>query len=79
MIDLMQGDCLERMSKAKKEALSFMNWFENEYPEFINQFGEVSNFFDSNLDVFQIKEIQDAYIEYKDNQEPMKMYFGWSK
>lgn len=67
------------MNKISKEALFFINWFEKKHPEFINQFGKVSNFFDSDLDEFQIEEIQDAYIEHKNGDEPMNMYFGWSK
>lgn len=56
----------------------FMKWFESEYPEFINQFGSIKGFYDSSKDSFYIEEINDAYIDFKKGDEPMKMYFGQS-
>lgn len=66
------------MNKISKEALFFITWFEKEYPEFVNQFGEVKNFYDSKSDEFMIEEIQDAYTDRKKGNEPMPMYFGVS-
>ena len=57
----------------------FIRWFESEYPEFVNQFGDTNRFYDSAMDSFYIDEINDAYIEFKAGREPMKMNFGWSK
>lgn len=56
----------------------FMTWFEKEYPEFVNQFGNIKGFYDSSSDSFYIDEINDAYIAFKSGDEPMKMYFGQS-
>lgn len=64
------------MNNISKDALFFMNWFEKEYPEFVNQYGQVKGFYDHLSDEFQIKEIQDAYIERKKGNEPLPMYFG---
>lgn len=66
------------MTEISKDALFFMTWFEKEYPEFVNQFGQVKGFYDSELDEFQIEEIQDAYIARKKGEEPMPLYFGVS-
>lgn len=57
----------------------FMQWFEKNYPEFGNSFGDIKNFYDKESDSFQIKEIDDAYREFLKGDEPMKLYFGWSK
>lgn len=66
------------MNQISKEALFFITWFEKEYPEFINQFGQVKGFYDPELDEFQIEEIQDAYISRKKGEEPMPLYFAVS-
>ena len=66
------------MSEISKDTLFFITWFEKEYPEFINQFGEVKNFYDHEIDEFMIEEIQDAYLSKKKGEEPMPMYFGVS-
>jgi len=54
----------------------FMIWFEKEYPEFINQFGEIQKFYDASSDEFHIEEINDAYVDFKNDKEPLPMYFG---
>lgn len=66
------------MTEMPKEALFFITWFEKEYPEFVNQFGQVKGFYDPALDEFQIEEIQDAYISRKKGEEPMPLYFAVS-
>ena len=66
------------MTQISKDALFFITWFEKEYPDFVNQFGEVKNFYDQISDEFMIEEIQDAYNCRKMDGEPMPMYFGVS-
>jgi hypothetical protein len=66
------------VNNISKDALFFMNWFEKEYPEFVNQYGQVKGFYDQSSDEFQIEEIQDAYVERKKGNEPLPMYFGGS-
>ena len=67
------------MKSVPQKTMAFFYWFEDEYPEFYNQFGDIKNFYDFDNDSFQIEEIDDAYREYLKGDEPMKMYFGWSK
>lgn len=66
------------MSEISKETMFFITWFEKEYPEFVNQFGEVKNFYDHESDEFMIEEIQDAYVSKNTGEDPMPMYFGVS-
>lgn len=67
------------MKSVPKETMAFFFWFEKNYPEFITQFGEIKSFYDFDNDCFQIEEIDDAYCEFLKGDEPMSMYFGWSK
>lgn len=67
------------MKSVSQKTMAFFYWFEKEYPEFLNSYGDIKLFYDFENDSFQIEEIDDAYREYLKGDEPMKMYFGWSK
>ncbi len=56
----------------------FIQWFEDDSPNFVVRYGEVIKFYDASIDEFQIQEIQDAYIEFKESIEPHSLYLSWS-
>lgn len=55
----------------------FIQWFEKDSPNFVVRYGEVIKFYDASIDEFQVQEIQDAYIEFKENIEPHSLYLNW--
>lgn len=56
----------------------FMTWFEKDSPNFTTSYGAIVNFYDSNSDSFMIEEIQTAYEQFKQGEEPISLYKSWS-
>lgn len=57
----------------------FIAWFEKDSPNFITKFGDVRKFYDTQSDEFHIQEIQDAYIDFKNGDEPNSLYYSWER
>ena len=48
-----------------KITLNFIQWYEAQYPEFVNKYGALKRLYDNDLDSFFIEEIDDMYNEFK--------------
>lgn len=60
----------------------FVEWFEDEHPQFKSTFGDAMEFYDKEKDEFYIEEVNDAYCEYKSGvplENTTPMFFAWSK
>lgn len=57
----------------------FIAWFEKDSPNFITKFGDVIKFYDGEADEFQIEEIQEAYTDFKNGDEPNSLYYSWDR
>ena len=55
----------------------FYAWFSNDSPNFINSYGKIMSFYDKESDSFQIEEINNAYIDFKNGEEPNTLYHCW--
>lgn len=55
----------------------FIEWFEKDSPNFVVRYGDLIKFYDKESDEFQIEEIQSAYVEFKNNEEPHSLYRIW--
>ncbi len=55
----------------------FIQWFEDDSPNFVVRYGEVLKFYDKELDEFHIQEIQTAYNDFKKEKEPHRLYRVW--
>ena len=58
---------------------NFIAWFEKDSPNFITKFGNIKNFYDKDVDEFQIEEIQDCYELFKQGGEPNTLYYLWEQ
>lgn len=57
----------------------FIAWFEKDSPNFVVKYGEAKNFYDKQTDTFMITEIQEAYEEFKNGDEPVSLYHSWNR
>lgn len=57
----------------------FIAWFEKDSPNFVVKYGEAKKFYDSQSDTFMITEIQEAYEEFKNGDEPNSLYYSWNR
>lgn len=57
----------------------FYAWFNEDSPNFANQYGNIQNFYDKETDSFHIEDIQNAYEEFKLGEKPNTLYFVWGQ
>lgn len=57
----------------------FYAWFNNDSPNFINQYGDIKGFYDASSDSFMIEDIQIAYDQFKEGEEPNTLYYCWGQ
>ena len=55
----------------------FYAWFSNDSPNFINSYGDIKSFYDAETDTFHIEDIQNAYDQFKNGEEPNTLYHCW--
>lgn len=57
--------------------LKFKNWLQQDSPNFIENYGDIDDFYDKEKDEFLITEIQEAYEVFKTGEIPYTLYFLW--
>ena len=57
--------------------LKFINWLQQDSPNFIEKYGDIGDFYDKEKDEFLIKEIQESYEVFKTGEIPYTLYYLW--
>ena len=55
----------------------FKNQLEQDSPNFIEKYGDPSDFYEKEKDEFLITEIQEAYEVFKTGEIPYTLYYLW--
>ncbi|WP_151833542.1 hypothetical protein [Acinetobacter ursingii] len=59
-----------------KITLNFIQWYEAQYPEFVNKYGALKRLYDNDLDSFFIEEIDDMYNITEVYENTVDVYIG---